>query len=294
MLSIITTPSMIANAGKKCMVILVSIVTYANANLTICRHFVDVSMVSGRCCQTSGSYGTETVRFFADSSEHDSIRLGTKWLSWPVRSLHLPQFHLINLCRLSAESLVKDNLDSQPDFSPLRKAVSNVQAASTKLDKEKQEALEAFEKLIKHLPPHPSTLLHTRYGRHHTCKNRLNRWSPPPQTFGRRFKDWVKSIFGFPSTDTTAASWDVAKLFRDDTWESVLEYAHTTLNGNPQLPPWLPGPVRKFIEAARRLGRSNKKLIAFERGFISEGGIKDREWYKHLGVAPGKWLGKQW
>jgi len=86
----------------------------------------------------------------------------------------------------------------------------------------------------------------------------------------------------------------VAKLFRDDTWESVLEYAHTTLNGNPQLPPWLPGPVRKFIEAARRLGRSNKKLIAFERGFISEGGIKDREWYKHLGVAPGKWLGKQW
>jgi len=50
--------------------------------------------------------------------------------------------------------------------------------------------------------------------------------------------------------------------------------------------------VRRFIEAARRLGRSNKKLIAFERGFISEGGIKDREWYKHLGVAPGKWLGK--
>lgn len=35
----------------------------------------------------------------------------------------------------------------------------------------------------------------------------------------------------------------------------------------------------------------NKKLIAFERGFISEDGIKDREWYRHLGVAPGKWLG---
>jgi len=86
----------------------------------------------------------------------------------------------------------------------------------------------------------------------------------------------------------------VAKLFSDDTWESVLEYAYaTTLNDEHQLPPWLPGPVRRFIEAARRLGRSNKNLIAFERGFISEGGIKDREWYKHLGVAPGKWLGKQ-
>lgn len=58
------------------------------------------------------------------------------------------------------------------------------------------------------------------------------------------------------------------------------------------LPPWLPGPVKRFIEAARRLGRSNKMLKSFERGFISEGGIKDREWYKHLGVAPGKWLGK--
>ena len=84
----------------------------------------------------------------------------------------------------------------------------------------------------------------------------------------------------------------MAKLFGDDTWESVLEYAHATLNDDPEFPPWLPGPVRRFIEAARRLGRSNKKLIAFERGFISEGGIKDREWYKHLGVAPGKWLGK--
>jgi N-acetylated-alpha-linked acidic dipeptidase len=28
--------------------------------------------------------------------------------------------------------------------------------------------------------------------------------------------------------------------------------------------------------------------------FISEDGIKDREWYRHLGVAPGKWLGKHW
>jgi N-acetylated-alpha-linked acidic dipeptidase len=35
----------------------------------------------------------------------------------------------------------------------------------------------------------------------------------------------------------------------------------------------------------------NRKLISFERGFIDEGGIKDREWYRHLAVAPGKWLG---
>ena len=37
---------------------------------------------------------------------------------------------------------------------------------------------------------------------------------------------------------------------------------------------------------------ANKKLVGFERGFISEEGIKEREWYRHLGVAPGKWLGQ--
>ncbi|EDR12349.1 uncharacterized protein LACBIDRAFT_245820, partial [Laccaria bicolor S238N-H82] len=52
-----------------------------------------------------------------------------------------------------------------------------------------------------------------------------------------------------------------------------------------------PFPISKLIKAAKRVSRANNKLKAFERGFISEGGIKDREWYKHLGVAPGKWLG---
>lgn len=49
--------------------------------------------------------------------------------------------------------------------------------------------------------------------------------------------------------------------------------------------------VKKFIKAAKRVQKANKKLVAFERGFIHEDGIKDREWYRHLGVAPGKWLG---
>ncbi|CDO73739.1 hypothetical protein BN946_scf185015.g67 [Trametes cinnabarina] len=51
------------------------------------------------------------------------------------------------------------------------------------------------------------------------------------------------------------------------------------------------GPVRRFIKAAQRVQRANAKLVAFERGFISEEGIEGREWYRHLGVAPGKWLG---
>ena len=46
-----------------------------------------------------------------------------------------------------------------------------------------------------------------------------------------------------------------------------------------------------MVKAAKRVQAANAKLVAFERGFISEEGIKDREWYRHLGVAPGKWLG---
>lgn len=95
-----------------------------------------------------------------------------------------------------------------------------------------------------------------------------------------------------------------------DEWEEYLEYA---LNGDeesseagldsslqteegqshPGSHPHLPRfPIRRFIKAAKRVSRANKKLIAFERGFISETGLKDREWYRHLGVAPGKWLGR--
>lgn len=50
-------------------------------------------------------------------------------------------------------------------------------------------------------------------------------------------------------------------------------------------------PWKKVRKAVKRIKAVNKKLVAFERGFISKDGIKDREWFKHLGVAPGKWLG---
>lgn len=51
-------------------------------------------------------------------------------------------------------------------------------------------------------------------------------------------------------------------------------------------------PKRRLLEAIKRVQVVNHKLIEFERGFISKEGVKDREWYKHLGVAPGKWLGE--
>lgn len=54
---------------------------------------------------------------------------------------------------------------------------------------------------------------------------------------------------------------------------------------------WSSSQLGQLKHAVKRVQTVNKKLVAFERGFISEDGIKDREWYKHLVVAPGKWLG---
>jgi N-acetylated-alpha-linked acidic dipeptidase len=50
-------------------------------------------------------------------------------------------------------------------------------------------------------------------------------------------------------------------------------------------------PPRKLLRAIRRVRHVNWMLIKFERMFISEEGLPEREWYKHLGVSPGRWLG---
>lgn len=48
---------------------------------------------------------------------------------------------------------------------------------------------------------------------------------------------------------------------------------------------------KDLIRAVRHIFAVNAKLRSFEHGLISKDGIKDREWFRHLGVAPGKWLG---
>lgn len=48
---------------------------------------------------------------------------------------------------------------------------------------------------------------------------------------------------------------------------------------------------KTLLHALHRVHDTNVKLRSFERGLISKDGIKDREWCKHLGVGPGKWLG---
>lgn len=152
------------------------------------------------------------------------------------------------------------------DFAPLRHSIKKLQIASFKLDKEKLKAEAKFRKILASLAP-PG----------YQCKNQNQLWW--------RVRDWIKGVFGVQPPE--GAFWtrylDIDIHYTDAANEfaghSIEEIGHR------------PFPISKLIKAAKRVSRANNKLKAFERGFISEGGIKDREWYKHLGVAPGKWLG---
>lgn len=176
------------------------------------------------------------------------------------------------------------NQASEVQFSSLRKAIKGVQEASAKLDAEKYEAEENFKKLLKRMQ--------FPFSRRDGVRQRGRR-----SGVLRRAADWVKGVFGVPPpTDEELQRLSIRSA---DSWEEYLEYASIAALETPLEEEadaegdkyGLPFPIRDFIKAAKRVGRANRKLKAFERGFISEGGIKDREWYKHLGVAPGKWLG---
>lgn len=49
--------------------------------------------------------------------------------------------------------------------------------------------------------------------------------------------------------------------------------------------------LRRFSRVIHKLHRVNIRLRDYERGFIDKKGLRDRNWYRHLGVAPGRWLG---
>lgn len=152
-----------------------------------------------------------------------------------------------------------------PDLSKLRESIEKLQSASLYLDKEKAQAEKKLKAILK------------RLFRHHggsKCR-RTRRF--------RRVADWIKRIFG-------AQPHRYEHLHqRTDAWKEYLGPGDSlSLEGSDHLHGL---PIGKLIKAAKRVRKANQKIIAFERGFISEDGIKDREWYRHLGVAPGKWLG---
>ncbi|KAF9464473.1 Zn-dependent exopeptidase [Collybia nuda] len=167
------------------------------------------------------------------------------------------------------ENLVPDLPASSeiPDFTKLRKAIGNVQSASMALDKERAEAEKEFKDILRKLPWHGK------------CQG--------PSRFMRHVRDWIKGAFGVPPHQYLPIHGLAGE--HPDSWKRLLDLNELLLSEAEGYPRHIP--IRKLINAAKRIYRTNKKIMAFERGFISQDGIKDREWYKHLGVAPGKWLG---
>ncbi|KAI0747310.1 Zn-dependent exopeptidase [Irpex lacteus] len=157
------------------------------------------------------------------------------------------------------------------DFSSLKESIHALQSASAALDEEKISAERELRHIIRKIVKR-RTLRRTI--RKAICK--------------------IKKVFGKECHHrpdarefNPAASADTFGGDRTPAWFRVLPGGcHLQGPHGPKGIPW-----KKLREAVKRIRAVNAKLVAYERGFISEEGIKDREWYKHLVVAPGKWLG---
>lgn len=138
------------------------------------------------------------------------------------------------------------------DFSKLRQTIEELTSASIELDAEKDAAEKDFKRLLSELPKFPR-----RHG-----------WR---RGFAAHLANWIKRVFG-----VAPHRWRRAGLHIPAAWE---EYLDAQFSGpkdadGPHLPR-VP-PIFKFIKAAKRVTKVNKKLAAFERGFVSAEGIKGR------------------
>ena len=187
----------------------------------------------------------------------------------------------------------KSSIGSQIDLHPLRHSLSKLRDASSSLDKEKVHAYRRLRKAL------------WKFRHHRTIRHRLrNIYCKARRWFGKKCHEKHRHDREHDATP------HVLKLDGGD--------GHVKFKPRfGRLPGWIkeqreqagghhdshrhsgrkPGHGRRrhgleeVICAAKHVHDVNKRLSKFEQGFISEGGIKDREWYRHLGVAPGKWLG---
>jgi N-acetylated-alpha-linked acidic dipeptidase len=181
--------------------------------------------------------------------------------------------HQISLRIDRVENIVSTASAGQK-FSELRDAINNLQSASAKLDIEKEMAKKAFE-----------NLLHGKYAssRRYLFRQVIDR-------IDKFFGVYPRHGCGHGHYHLTDGYWlDIAFGMADDNVAKEHDgHGGTRFHHHEAVR----SSSRKFINAAKRVRRANQKLVAFERGFISDEGIRNREWYKHLGVAPGLWLGQ--
>ena len=173
-----------------------------------------------------------------------------------------PYIEFTSYVILSLSSVIESAYrgDILPDLYPLRKAIIKLQEASLELDEEKAAAEKAFCDAMK----------------------KISRWRKPRVV--RRIIQWIKEHLGVGTQEVQESLRFRALSQLSSVMDSMTLEANICKSRTK-------GPLCDFVRAAKRVRVVNQKLAMFERGFISEDGIKDREWYKHLVVAPGKHTG---
>ncbi|KAK0235018.1 hypothetical protein EDD85DRAFT_929054 [Armillaria nabsnona] len=191
------------------------------------------------------------------------------------------------------------------DLSPLRQSIHSLQAVSLALDYEKFNAEQNIIKVIKKWRKEASKLkklkkklrkayCKVRKALGHPCESRHHHHKHHDKQYQLTEEERRVTHTGFEHRIGRLPAW------RQEVAENEMLYGFALQAGFEKfhrgcaksaisrLPHF---PIGELKKAVKRLRVVNQKLIAFERGFISEDGISEREWYKHLGVAPGKWLG---
>lgn len=188
-------------------------------------------------------------------------------------------FLFISIPRFRVESIVSvASLDV--DLTSLKKSIRALQKSSIALDKERGKAKKDLRILVKKWRRHSRRRRIRKFVKKALCKVK--------KTFGRECSCPHKDLGGFkatPAAQHAGVDDQILGLLlhegsNDLFTQSRLQFGH---HHRP--------PLKQFKKLLKRIQTINKKSSAFERGFISKDGIKDREWYKHLAVAPGKWLG---
>jgi len=177
------------------------------------------------------------------------------------------------------------------NLTPLRAAIKTLQFASLELDVEKLNAERALKLLLRKWQKHHQRGHERKDGFFRCLMRRLGgffgvteKHEPPAQTEEQLEKNGADT--GMHQNDD------------DSEVEGGGHWPHLPIPRRPKHPHWPHWPPHKprhppyeLIKAVKAVRKINRKLASFERGFIHEDGIKDREWFRHLGVAPGKWLG---
>jgi len=181
------------------------------------------------------------------------------------------------------------------DFSSLRESIDSLQAASEKLDEEKTKAEYDLKRLIRRIARRKLIKKHIRKA---WCTIRKvfkkpchpkddegqhgHRDALSSRRAGKRDGGMTKPRVGLWGGKVEAQRARVQKHAGKDAGACHSNAHNSRIDEKLR---------ERFHNAVKRVRAVNQKLVAFERGFIHPDGIKDREWYRHLGVAPGKWLG---